>query len=196
MASATGDVREGDTMKRSAVIYLAMVTVSVIQGVWYYPKLPEAVASRFGASGAPDGWMSRGMFVGILIGMTVFVAALLTAVQWAMLLLPASLVNLPNKAYWYAPERQADTRASLSRFMLQFGVATMLLVIVVMQMALQANLSPEPRLSSAFWFVFVAYLLFIVVWVIRLFVRFGRLPSDPADLQGGKSDADDLRRGF
>lgn len=46
-----------------ALIYLGLLLLAILQAAWYYPQLPEMVASHFGVSGKPDGWMSRQSFL-------------------------------------------------------------------------------------------------------------------------------------
>ena len=48
---------------RVAVIYLGLLSLAILQAAWYYPRLPETVASHFSGSGIPDGWMSKQSFL-------------------------------------------------------------------------------------------------------------------------------------
>lgn len=162
----------------------------------YYPHLPDQVASHFGGGGVADGWMSKQGFAAFSIVFPIAMATLLTGIQASISLLgrmPASMVNVPNRWYWLAPERKEETIAFLagrtSRFMLVTGVATTGLMGAVTLRAMEANLQPEPRLTG-FWPVLVVYLAVIVGGSVRLMIgmrrKFGRVPpgaTPPADRQ-------------
>lgn len=185
-------------LKLTAILQTILLAAIVVL-VWsYYPYLPQRVASHFGGSGVANGWMSKSGFAAFSIVFPIALATLLFGIQASMSLLgrmPGSMVNVPNKWYWLAPERKEETIAFLadqtSRFMLATGVATTGLMGAVTFLVMRANLEPEPRLTG-FWPVLVAYLIIVVGGSIRLAVRmqrkFGRVPPDavrPNDAAGG-----------
>ena len=97
---------------------------------------------------------------------------------------PASMINMPNKQYWLAPERRAESMAWLvsvvSPFMLKIGVGVNALLVVVLGMALRANLTPEPRLTYAMpvTLVFLALVTAASIYlIVKVYRRFGRVPS-------------------
>ena len=47
------------TMRKSEIIIIAFVLVSFLMGIYFYPQMPENVASHWNASGEVDGYMSR-----------------------------------------------------------------------------------------------------------------------------------------
>jgi uncharacterized membrane protein len=167
-------------MKRTLAIYLVLIGVAIVQAAWYGPQLPETVASHFNAAGEADGWMARGVFVTFAIGTVVGTALLMAFAQSLVFWAPDSLVSMPNKAYWYAPERRDATRASIARYLAWFGSATLLLMLGVNQLAIQANLSTELNLGITFWVLLGAFLLFTAIWLMRMVLRFRRVP-DAAD---------------
>jgi len=40
-------------------ILAGLMVVTVVQHVWYFPQLPDRVATHFGADGQLNDWMSR-----------------------------------------------------------------------------------------------------------------------------------------
>ncbi|HOJ73075.1 MAG TPA: DUF1648 domain-containing protein [Phycisphaerae bacterium] len=177
-------------LRRALVSHSVLVGMLLIELAVYYPRLPDRVVSHFGASGEPDGWQSKQAFTTFTIAFPIVLAALMIGAQATMLYLgriPISLVNLPNKKYWLAPERRAETLAwvvpLMSNFMLWMGVGTTALMVIVMGMALRANLMPEPRLTYALPVVGV-YMALVVAGTIRLSIqmyrRFGRIPAEDA----------------
>ena len=79
--------------------------------------------------------------------------------------LPVSLINLPNKEYWFAPERRAATTLSFNRLLLWFGVATLLLMLIVSRYAFLENLVPSGRFSFRHIGPILLLYLVFVVWV-------------------------------
>ena len=91
--------------------------------------------------------------------------------------LPASLINLPNKAYWLAPERQAASLASLGRFGAVVACATALLLCLVHGMVMQANRIQPPHLEMMPLIgVLVLFFAMLVVAMAVFLGRFFRAP--------------------
>ena len=58
---------------------------AVLQMVYFWPRMPERMASHFGISGKPDGWMSRKPFFWVY-GVTLVVLGVLTTGTGGILL--------------------------------------------------------------------------------------------------------------
>lgn len=153
------------------LLFGVVLALAVGQLVYYYPRLPETVASHFDAGGRADDSMSTQMFftfMAVITGMT----ALMTLVISYAAGQTSEGINLPNKAYWLAPERREATLEYLSRTALVFGTATLALLVVMMHLSFRANFSPERSMGNAPWVVMLAYLGFLAVWIGRVFWRF------------------------
>lgn len=165
-------------MKRAVGLYVCLIVIAVVQAAYYHPRLPDTVASRFGFSGEPVGYMSKGSMVASQVGVVVFVAALFLAVDFIMPRVPDSLVSLPNKDYWLAPERRAQTHAAISSSMLWIGCATIVFMLGAFQTGIRANLSEGGTLrTDVFWVLFAVYVVFVFAWMIWFFRRFVRVPG-------------------
>jgi hypothetical protein len=107
--------------------------------------------------------------------MAVGTLALVTATLIPLTLLahygPRSLINLPNKEYWLAPEREAMTRQAIARWGLWFAAATLWMFALVFHQAMAANLSQPPQLQS-FWWLLGGYLAIVLFLVLQLVVSF------------------------
>jgi hypothetical protein len=111
----------------------------------------------------------------VAFGLTAVIFLALSAVRW-----PDRLVNLPRKDYWLTPERREETFRFLNRQMLIFGCATLILLLVVMQWTIEANLDGTQTIPAApMWWLLGAYLLFSAVWVVRLVGHFRKVPAEP-----------------
>jgi uncharacterized membrane protein len=161
----------GKSLPRS--LFFAIVLAAIAQCVYGFPLLPDRMASHFSASGAPNGWMTKSQFLAI------YALALLPALVvefWvgrSVAKTPEARINLPNKEYWLAPERRADTFAYFENFFAWYGCALLLLVVFVMGLAMRANLNPPPRLPTGPTITaLVAFVLFNVGAIVAALRRF------------------------
>jgi uncharacterized membrane protein len=161
-------------MSNSQKAFLALIAVMVVQAVWYYQQLPETVASHFDGAGHADGWSSKMAFFLIMLGTAAAMALLFLALPKSFGKIPAQFISLPNRDYWLSDEKRGETIRHIEGEMGWFGVATMVLLIVIQQLTINANLGPEPALSSTPWWILGGYLLFTTVWTIRFVVYFTR----------------------
>ena len=92
-----------------------LLAIAMIVGAWYYPQLPDTVASHFSASGEADGWMSRGGFIIFYAALMVFLYGTFVGTGYLMRVLPDSYINVPNKNYWLAPVRREESKRFLEK---------------------------------------------------------------------------------
>jgi uncharacterized membrane protein len=145
----------------------------------YYAQMPEVVASHFNGRGMPNGWQTKSAFFGLFVAVSVLAAVVGFGIPRIIASLPPQLINLPNKRYWLAPEHLAETQEFLCAYFAWFGCAVFLVMILTFDYAIQSNLHPEnPPDVSRMWYILAGFLGFIIVWMIRIFTRFGRAPQD------------------
>jgi uncharacterized membrane protein len=143
----------------------------------YYAQMPEVVASHFNGRGVPNGWQTKSAFFGVFVDVGVLAAVVGFGIPRIIASLPPQLINLPNKRYWLAPEHLAETMEFLNTYFAWFGCAVFLVMILTFDYAIQSNLHLEdPPDVSRMWYILVGFLLFVVVWIARMFTRFGRVP--------------------
>jgi len=136
-----------------------------------YRDLPPTVASHFDARGNPNGWMSKEMFVIVEAAILIFVVGQFLLVPFLVRRLPNSLINLPNREYWLSDEHREETLSIVGSYFEIFGAAILVFFIVVNQFVYQANVS-KTNLSSSMWFIVVGFLVFTLVWLIKLIREF------------------------
>lgn len=163
----------------SPVVALFWITFALALAhlAWQYRALPETVASHFDAAGRADGWSPKPTYLTFLAVVYVCVTALFLGVRATMRRMPGHQLNVPNRAYWLAPEREATTRERLSRSTLWLGWATLVLLIAVAHLSFQANHTPERSMGYAPWIALGCYTAFSLGWMVRLLHRFLRPPS-------------------
>ncbi|MCD6107872.1 MAG: SdpI family protein [Thermoplasmata archaeon] len=61
-------------MRKSGIIVLGVILLSFIIGIYFYPQMPEKIASHWNAQGQVDGYMSKfwGLFLMPLLSMMLF----------------------------------------------------------------------------------------------------------------------------
>lgn len=154
---------------------IIMLAIAAVQIAYFYPELPNVMAVHFGVSGAPDSWQPKSSFFGLFCLVYAIFAGLYWTMPQLIMSLPPGLINLPNKAYWLAPERRAITAHLVADQLAWFGAAQILFVIAVCQLAINANLPGSTGvLSRAIWWVVAIFLAFAALWTIRFYRTFCR----------------------
>lgn len=141
-----------------------------------YATLPAMVASHFDGSGRPSGWMPRSTFAwfSVLPLSVVFVVAF--GAPFLVAKLPPSMINLPNKSYWLAPERKAETMRRMTARMEWFGVALLAFLAFVFELVFEANIARRGLSNGPFVAALVAFLFTSAVWLVSLYRAFA-LPA-------------------
>ncbi|MGH9335094.1 MAG: DUF1648 domain-containing protein, partial [Vicinamibacteria bacterium] len=155
-------------MRLSRVVLLLVAGAGVLQLLYYYPRVPDEVASHFDGRGNPDGYQSRDGFFGMSAAMLVLAVGLFGGLGAIFRRIPSKWFNLPHRDYWLAPERREETLDFITGQLEWYGAATLLLFLFVVQMAVEANFGPERRLDAgSIWLVLGLYLLFNGIWLTR-----------------------------
>lgn len=161
--------------KLPRIILFLLLLVLFFHLYHFYEEMPERVASHFNAVGAPNSWTSKNSFVFFTAVIGLFAAGFSVFVMFLIENLPVSLLNLPNKNYWLAEERRAESLSRIRTFFEWFSVGMLVLINAVFYFTLKANAHKEP-LSSAIWFVLIGFFAFVIVWII-VFIKQFRIPN-------------------
>lgn len=153
----------------AAMIFMCAICIS--HALLYFPALPETVASQFGADGKPNTWMGKTEFVGLYIGVVVAVTLLFAGLAYAMPRLPDSMINLPNKAYWLAPNRRAAAFEYFTSLFMWFGSATLVFLFDIFHQVFQVHIGAAQTLTHVWWSTGL-FLIFTLLWGLWLFYRF------------------------
>jgi len=138
-------------------------------------RFPDKVATHFNAGGIPNGWMTRSQHVTGMLVMGIGLSLFIVGVFLLMRIAKGELINLPNREYWLAPERKAETLDDLlSRgvwlacMMVAFDAALHLLI-------LRANTQVPVLLSNTHMGWLTGVLLTgIVIWLLGFLLHFFR----------------------
>ena len=159
----------------SLIVFLLLLTLNMAQAIYYYPLLPDRVASHFGASGQPDAWSDKESLVKVYFVVVAFIAILFPGIGLILRKAPLSLLNLPNKNYWLSPEHSQETIDFLSRQFLWFGSATLLLLLDIFHQTFQVHLGKASALEHPVASI-VVYVVFSLIWNVGLIVKFRGRP--------------------
>ncbi len=163
-------------MRPARLFLLGLVFLSLLMAALQWSSAPPIVPSHFDAAGRPNAWSSRNAFFALEAGVSLGIAALFLALPILLKLTPVSLINLPNKAYWLASERRDETMDRLASYFDVFASATVLLLLVVFQLAARASRGAGLD-SNYFLPALVAYLAFSLVWTVALIRKFASPPE-------------------
>lgn len=161
------------------LVFVLLALYAAIHFSRDYAQLPQVVASHFNARGTPNGWQTKPAFFMVFVAVSVLAAVVGFGIPRIIAAVPARLINVPNRRYWLAPEHLAETTEFLNSYFAWFGCAIFLIMILTFDYAIQSNLHPENRPDPArMWYILAGFLAFVVVWIIRIFVKFLRTPQE------------------
>ena len=156
----------------SVFILLLLFAVFFVTGT--VSELPPSVASHFDAAGQANAFMSRSGYTRFVLCLAIGLPALVVAVLTAVYSRAADM-KLPNRDYWLAPQRIAETRAFLVAHGIWFGSLLVILVCLVHWLELAANRVHPPHLpGQLFAAVMIAFLLATAAWIAVLMFAFRR----------------------
>jgi hypothetical protein len=135
--------------------------------------LSDTVAIHFSLGGRPDDWASKEthallmLFVDSIVFLPLyFSAAVIDRV-------PARLVSLPYKQFWLREENRSQAKRMLSDMMDEFGLSLFGFLFGISLLAIDANRSIPVRLNEPLFLVLLTiFLLYTLIWTIRLVLRF------------------------
>jgi hypothetical protein len=160
------------------LLFLVLAAYAAVHFSAYYSQLPEVVASHFDAHGVANGWQTKSAFFVVFVGVTVLAVVVGFGIPRIIEVVPAQLINLPNRRYWLAPEHLAETLEFLNTYFAWFGCAVFLIIILTFDYAVQSNLHPDhPPDISRMWYLLAGFIAFAVVWITRLLKRFLHPPE-------------------
>lgn len=153
------------------VVFLLLSATCIVHGLYYYPRLPDVVASHFGAGGRPDAWSGKGTFIAVYLVSVSMNVIIFLGIVFGIQRMPDSMLNLPHKEYWLAEERRQETFQFFTQYFIWFGIATSLLLLDIFHQTFMVHLGNASSLKHP-WLSMGLYLGFSFAWCIGLFLRF------------------------
>lgn len=163
---------------RSApVLLLAVLSgLSIVQHAWYWPQLPETVASHFGPNGQPDGWMSRASATTMMCGVQIGLPLFLVTIGALTGRLPNHMINMPHRDYWLHPDRRDQSLAWMSRMLQWIALFSFAFLAFLAHLTFLANTRGGALDMTSFLSALALYLAAVLIIAGRSLWRF-RLPE-------------------
>lgn len=166
------------SQKLSWTVFILMLAFAIFFITHTAAKLPTLVSSHFDLAGYPNAFMTHEGYIRFMllfgVGLPVALVFLLTFVYTR-----ASDMKLPNRDYWLAPERIAQTRARLVAHGVWFGSLMVAMVCFVHWLELDAHRRVPPQLSNRNLEAgLLVFFLIAAAWIIGLLIAFRR-PARP-----------------
>lgn len=160
------------------LIVAAALIGSILQAVFFWPHLPDEVASHFNAVGQADGWMSKTAFVAVTLLIQIGLAAMMLGFGWLIKVLPTSMINIPNREYWLADERREQTLGESESLMAWIAAGTAVFMMVIFYLTFDANVGEKKGLnSSASWSCAIVYMVGLLVFCVMRLKKYFRVPE-------------------
>lgn len=148
------------------------MAIALLQSAFYYPQLPQVVAAHFDGAGVANDWSSRDVFFAIYLAMIALLAGVFELLPRLSGERGKLRMNIPNREYWLAPERQQQTLLFIRRQMMILGIVHLLLAIYTVQLAIIANLHQAGQLHGSIIWALGLYFLFLAAWLTHLLLHF------------------------
>jgi hypothetical protein len=166
----------GERSSHSGLVLVAAVAVAAAMFIYLSSAgFPDVGATHFDARGQPNASMGRGVYRGYMAFLVIVVPLLVAGLpvwvsrRWPMLL------NIPNREYWLAPERRAETLTSLRTRTAVLAIAMVGLICFVHVLVMRANAGDQPELDQRPLLVGLGtFIAFMIGWIVSLYRRFRR----------------------
>ncbi len=156
---------------------VAPVTVAAIFVVMSSHALPAKVASHFGPDGSANGYMWLRTYVYFMLAFVVLLPLFFNFVAGALGRLPVTMISIPNRDYWLAPERRGLVVGRLRRQMHLFSAMLVVFLCFVHWEVVRANQATPPTLDSRrFMLGMGLFMAALIVWIVSLRRQF-RVPA-------------------
>ena len=168
-----------DDPRLPRMMYFVLLFSGLLMMAYYYPRMPERMASHFDAGGRVNGWQPREGFF-LLMVLVISSSALISFFAPRQIASrPNNRINLPNRDYWLAPERRERTMNFIAAMMGWFGCGVLFVLIAGTYLAMRANLAPggEGFNSQSMLVVLGIFLVSLLVWMICFIRHFQRASS-------------------
>jgi len=172
--SARSAARPSTAARGAAFAYGLIVAIALVQGAYYWPRLPGVIASHFDAAGVPAGYMSKPAFFVVYLVAVVLLTIVFVVVPGRLRSLPQGWLGFTDRGHRLAPARRAASLEELRAWLLVLGVAGVALTVIVMEHVFRANLTPVPRLSGSILWVLGGFVLAVATWLFAFLRRYRR----------------------
>jgi uncharacterized membrane protein len=163
------------TIRTPAIVLGLFYALFLICLSWSAGELPDRVATHFGARGQPNAWMSRSSHLLFTTVLGLAFPLSIVVIGFALRFAPSTVINIPHREYWLAPERRGETLAFLFRHTLWFASMAVGFVIAINLLIIHSNHQNPVRLSTPLLLTLLGcFLAGVAIWAVRALRYFKR----------------------
>lgn len=155
------------------VFYAAAMALLVASMVWVARVAPTRLSVHFAVSGEPNGFMTRGVYVGFVLGLAVLVCVIVPVAMVAGARRGHRVSGIGHAGFWSRRENRALYVERLTNFSLFAGAVCAVTVSGSNAMILSANGAATAPLSPWMGALIVVPIAAALVWAYHWY---GRLP--------------------
>jgi uncharacterized membrane protein len=164
-------------MRYARIFFIVVLLFCIFEAVRLWFLSPDVMAAHFDMQGNPDRFVPKLVFFGYQARTVLVVIILGLVMQVLPMILPVQWINMPNREYWYSPERRDATVDRLSSFAAALFALILLGIQAAFELAVSANLH-EPIVFAAQMMVPVMIGIFVLSFVMLFWLaRSFRIPS-------------------
>lgn len=170
-------------MWKTANLLMVLVTAGVFvwQVLYWFPILPDIVPSHFDTQGNVDDEMGKTQFFVVMGLVNAIFLSGFPLLAKTMSKIPNSMLNVPNKEYWLAPERRESTLAQTGNLLTTIGWITSWLIIGIVQLTCLVAIGARETIYPEVYVLLAIFLTAVFGLVGWMFWSY-RIPSDAAPL--------------
>lgn len=157
------------------VLFALLAVVFLVDLNHAAARLPARVATHFDEAGRANGWMTRPGDIAFVACLGFGLAFTMIGLMFSIRFMPASLINLPHREYWLAPERRPETDAFLLRHSFWFASLALCFADRLHQEIVAANRVAPPQLDTRGALTIAGgFIAGVAIWSTVMIVRFAR----------------------
>jgi uncharacterized membrane protein len=157
---------------------LSLVVLGMVIGLslqlWYWPQLPERMAIHFDANGTPNDWMGKVPATLLSISLVTLLPMFFLSISQVIRWMPTSMINLPHREYWLAPERREESFRWMTGWMIWFTLFVLIFIIAINHLTFIANRDSQPLSAVGFWGMLGTFLFSTFAFVVIMIRRFAK----------------------
>lgn len=158
------------------LFWVFTLIIIALQMIFLFPEMPRRIPTHFDFQGHPDGWSSKDSFLIIIIVVIVGINIWYPLTGFFVRKLPRSLINIPNKDYWYATPARREQMLDVLKVMLAMIFSMMnTIFIYLLYYTYQIALEREPIIE--FWIIFIPILLISIYPIVYLYKKL-KIPAN------------------
>ncbi len=157
------------------LILLSLVFTALI--LLQIGSLPDPVASNFDLQGNINGYMAKGKFIILMVGLNLGTPLFFFLMARLLYILPSSCLNIPNRDYWLQPALRESTLRDNELFLVYIANGTTLFMGALSLMICYSGAREQgihPILLAGLIGVF---LLFVTALAARSILKYNKVPD-------------------